>query len=67
VFPIEDHVAEKICAMYERYRTGGNPSTRYKDLVDLALFALFALKASPPGAEVHRILRDEVERRENGE
>jgi hypothetical protein len=62
VFPIEDHVAEKICAMYERYRTGSNPSTRYKDLVDLALFAL---KASLPGAEMHRILRDEVERREN--
>jgi hypothetical protein len=60
VFPIEDHVAEKICALYERYRTDGNPSTRYKDLVDLALFAL---KASLPGA-VHRILKDEVERRE---
>jgi hypothetical protein len=41
----KDHVAEKICAMYERYRTGGNPSTRHKDLVDLALFALFALFA----------------------
>jgi hypothetical protein len=39
-----------------------HPSTRYKDLVDLALFAL---KASLPGAEMHRILRDEVERREN--
>jgi hypothetical protein len=60
VFPIEDHVAEKICAMYERYKAGGNPSTRYKDLVDLALFAL---KAPLPGNETHQILRDEVDRR----
>ncbi|SFW11473.1 nucleotidyl transferase AbiEii/AbiGii toxin family protein [Amycolatopsis australiensis] len=61
VFPFEDHVAEKICAMYELYRAGGNPSTRYKDLVDLVLFAL---KVTLPGAETHRILRDEVTRRQ---
>jgi Nucleotidyl transferase AbiEii toxin, Type IV TA system len=61
VFPIEDHVAEKICAMYERYRTNGDPSTRYKDLVDLALFAL---KAPLSGPQMHQILRDEVARRE---
>ncbi|WIY03989.1 nucleotidyl transferase AbiEii/AbiGii toxin family protein [Amycolatopsis mongoliensis] len=60
VFPFEDHVAEKICAMYERHRAGGNPSTRYKDLVDLILFAL---KAPLPGAGTHRILRDEIARR----
>jgi predicted nucleotidyltransferase component of viral defense system len=57
VYPVEDHVADKICAMYELYRTGGNPSTRYKDLVDLALFAV---KTTLPGAETHRILWDEV-------
>lgn len=61
VFPVEDHIAEKICAMYERYRAGGNPSTRYKDLVDLALFAL---KAPVCGNRMHEILRDEIERRE---
>jgi predicted nucleotidyltransferase component of viral defense system len=60
VFPFEDHVAEKICAMYERYRAGGNPSTRYKDLVDLILFAL---KAALPGPATHRILHEEVARR----
>jgi hypothetical protein len=60
VFPVEDHVAEKICAMYEQHKAKRIPSTRYKDLVDLALFAL---KTSLPGEETHRILRDEVDRR----
>nr|WP_285508978.1 nucleotidyl transferase AbiEii/AbiGii toxin family protein [Actinokineospora sp. NBRC 105648] len=60
VFPIEDHVAEKICAMYERHRAGGNPSTQYKDLVDLILFAL---NVPLVGTKVHHILRDEVDRR----
>jgi Nucleotidyl transferase AbiEii toxin, Type IV TA system len=57
VYPVEDHVADKICAMYELYRAGGNPSTRYKDLVDLALFAI---KTTLPGVEAHRILWEEV-------
>lgn len=60
VFPIEDHTAEKICAMYERHQSRGNPSTRYKDLVDLALFAL---KAPMSGKETHEILHDEIARR----
>ncbi|MFD9964885.1 nucleotidyl transferase AbiEii/AbiGii toxin family protein [Amycolatopsis sp. NPDC058986] len=60
VFPVEDHVAEKICAMYELYRADARPSTRYKDLVDLALFAC---NTRLDGAEMHRILRDEVDRR----
>ncbi|WP_233598690.1 nucleotidyl transferase AbiEii/AbiGii toxin family protein [Amycolatopsis sp. WAC 01375] len=60
MFPIEDHVAEKICAMYERHQVGGHPSSRYKDLVDLALFAL---KSSIPGKETHEILYDEIARR----
>jgi predicted nucleotidyltransferase component of viral defense system len=60
MFPIEDHVAEKICAMYERHQAGGHPSTRYKDLVDLSLFAL---KSPIPGKEAHEILHDEIARR----
>ncbi|WP_228688253.1 nucleotidyl transferase AbiEii/AbiGii toxin family protein [Amycolatopsis keratiniphila] len=60
MFPIEDHVAEKICAMYERHQVGGHPSTRYKDLVDLALFAL---NSPMPGKETHEILHDEIARR----
>ncbi len=60
LYPFEDHVAEKICAMYERHRAQGQPSTRYKDLVDLLLVAL---KVPLPGPETHRILLDEADRR----
>jgi hypothetical protein len=28
-----DHVADKVCAIFERHN--GNPSTRFKDLIDL--------------------------------
>jgi hypothetical protein len=60
MFPLEDHVAEKICAMYEKYRAAGNTSTRYKDLVDLVLIAL---KSPLEGALMHATLLDEVGRR----
>ena len=42
VWPIADHIADKVCAMIELHpRQGGQamPSTRYRDLADLALFA----------------------------
>ena len=60
VFPVEDHVAEKICAMYELHGVNRTPSTRYKDLVDLVLFAG---KVTLPGAEMHKLIRDESARR----
>lgn len=34
VVPIENHVADKVCAMYETHQ-GDGPSTRYRDLADL--------------------------------
>lgn len=34
-YPLVDHVADKVVATFERYGTAGNPSTRFKDLVDL--------------------------------
>ncbi len=34
-YPLVDHIADKMAAMYERHGSGENPSTRYKDLVDL--------------------------------
>jgi hypothetical protein len=34
-YPIEDHVADKTCAILERHGVDRYPSTRYKDLVDL--------------------------------
>jgi predicted nucleotidyltransferase component of viral defense system len=51
MFPIEDHVAEKTCAMYEKHRAAGNTSTRYKDLADLAIIAL----NSPPNCTTSKV------------
>lgn len=34
--PLENHLADKVCAMYERHgRDGRSPSTRYRDLADI--------------------------------
>jgi hypothetical protein len=33
VYPLVDHVADKVCAILERH--SGKPSTRFKDLIDL--------------------------------
>ena len=42
VYPIADHVADKVCALLERHPRASGPaqtSTRYRDLADLALMA----------------------------
>ncbi|MCZ9309742.1 nucleotidyl transferase AbiEii/AbiGii toxin family protein [Corynebacterium uberis] len=41
VYPVANQMADKVCAMYERYGSNppGKPSTRYRDLYDLALMA----------------------------
>lgn len=39
VYPVEDQVADKLCAMYDRYGRNSSPSTRYHDLVDLVVIA----------------------------
>jgi hypothetical protein len=41
VFPVADHLADKLCAMLESHDTAvqGRVSTRVKDLVDIALIA----------------------------
>ena len=36
LYPIENQIADKLCAMYATYGAG-RPSTRYRDLYDLAL------------------------------
>lgn len=38
LYPMADHVADKICAMYE-WHGRGIPSTRYRDLADLLLIS----------------------------
>ena len=50
VYPVADHVADKVCAMLELHpRSSGPPvaSTRYRDLADLAVLA----RATTVGAE----------------
>ena len=35
VYPLVDHIADKVCAILQRYGPAEAPSTRFKDLVDL--------------------------------
>lgn len=37
VYPLTDQVADKVCAMFELYGQSQSPSSRYRDLFDLAL------------------------------
>lgn len=37
LYPLADQVADKVCAMYERHGRQEVVSTRYRDLIDLAL------------------------------
>ncbi|WP_158641340.1 nucleotidyl transferase AbiEii/AbiGii toxin family protein [Amycolatopsis eburnea] len=61
MYPLEDVVSDKICALYTGYGAGGvGTSTRYKDLVDLILVAV---KSTLPGEFTHRIVHLEAERR----
>lgn len=43
-YPLVDHVADKVCAIIERHQ--GQPSTRYKDLVDLVAIVHHATVAA---------------------
>jgi hypothetical protein len=41
-YPLADHLADKVCALFETHeRASGlrQPSTRFRDMVDLAIFA----------------------------
>jgi hypothetical protein len=60
VYPLVDHVADKVMATFQRYGQSRSPSTRYKDLVDLVAIVTVA----PIGAEQQRVaFRSEAERR----
>lgn len=62
MWPLEDHVADKVAAMYERHGEQRRPSTRFKDLVDIALIAL---NSTLDGAITHAALHAEVRRRQD--
>lgn len=38
-YPIVDHIADKVCAIFTRHGAERRPSTRYKDLLDLVSLA----------------------------
>jgi hypothetical protein len=59
-YPIVDHIADKICAMYEVHGRLRRPSTRYKDLVDLVALVRHATVRAEPQ---RRALAAEIERR----
>lgn len=60
VYPLTDQVADKICAMYERHGEAQAPSSRYRDLIDLALIvSTCSLDAEP----LSRALQSESLRR----
>jgi hypothetical protein len=59
-YPLVDHIADKIVAIYERHGEGGNPSTRFKDLVDVVAIVR---GASVPAAAQRLALASEADRR----
>jgi hypothetical protein len=60
VYPLVDHIADKIAATFDRYGKSRSPSTRYKDLVDLVAIA----SAAPVEAPAQIVaLRSEAKRR----
>lgn len=60
VYPLVDHVADKIAAIFDRYGKSRSPSTRYKDLVDLVAIA----SAASVEAQAQIVaLRSEAKRR----
>lgn len=61
LYPVTDHVADKVCAMYETH-TGGMPSSRVKDLVDLIVIAL---NEEIDGHTTQLAIRSEFKRRRN--
>ena len=40
LYPVVDHIADKLCAIQALYGEDQRPSSRYRDLVDLVVFAI---------------------------
>jgi hypothetical protein len=59
LYPIVDHTADKVCALYERHLQGMG-SSRYRDLVDLSIISL---NEPLDGRELRTALSSEVTRR----
>lgn len=61
VYPLADQVADKVCAMYEVHGDGGHASSRFRDLIDLALIIR---SCDLDSANVLRALKSESGRRQ---
>jgi hypothetical protein len=48
VYPLVDHIADKVVAILQLYGQQRRPSTRYKDLIDLVSIATGASVAARP-------------------
>ncbi len=59
-YPLVDHIADKVAAIFERHGELGRPSTRYKDLVDLVAVVT---GASVAARSQMTALRSEIARR----
>ncbi len=60
LYPVLDHIADKICAMYERHN--GAPSNRFRDLPDLLLMSQ---QETIDGKTARAVLHNEAQRRRN--
>ncbi|GGV58803.1 hypothetical protein GCM10010245_91940 [Streptomyces spectabilis] len=61
LYPIVNHLADKVCALYERHQ--GSPSSRYRDLADILLISQ---RESVEGCYAQLALRTEARRRAAG-
>jgi hypothetical protein len=59
-YPLVDHIADKVAAIFQRYGRTQTPSTRYRDLVDLVAITT---SASVPAHKQMAALRSELQRR----
>ena len=59
-YPLVDHIADKVAAMFELHGEAGRPSTRYKDLVDIVAIVISASVDAGPQLTA---LRSEAARR----
>jgi hypothetical protein len=60
VYPLVDHIADKLAALYELHGATAMPSTRYRDLVDLVALSM---NVSVPAVSLMRAVRSEEARR----
>jgi hypothetical protein len=59
-YPLVDHIADKVAATFDRYGEMANPSTRYRDLVDLVAIVI---QASVEAEAQLDALKSEADRR----